>query len=135
MRLTLDIVRQRLARHGVPCPPGCGACCGPVPVGAVEARRAGLRPGLTDVRPGTMDCEHLDGEKRCGVYDERPVICRLMGATDRLPCPIGLLPEAGHMPAREAREIEAWVKAKTAPERRRSAPAATFARPTVRPGM
>lgn len=109
VRLTLDVVRARLARHQVACPPGCGACCGPVPVGTIEARRAGISPGLTDVVPGTLTCTHLDGDKRCDIHAERPLICRFMGAVERLPCPIGLTPANGCMPPKEAREIENWA--------------------------
>ena len=37
---------------------------------------------------GTELCQHLDGD-RCGVYERRPMLCRLWGATEELPCPYG----------------------------------------------
>ena len=35
-----------------------------------------------------LNCEHL-GPNGCTVYEERPLICRLFGTTERLPCPNG----------------------------------------------
>jgi hypothetical protein len=32
-------------------------------------------------------------EGRCRVYDDRPTICRLWGATESMPCPHGCTPE------------------------------------------
>lgn len=109
MRLTLDVVRARLERVKVACPPGCGLCCGPAPVGTVEARRAGIEPGLTGIKPDTTECEHLGTDKRCGIYEERPVVCRVMGAFERLPCPIGLRPPGGWIEGRELAALDGWI--------------------------
>lgn len=45
---------------------------------------------LTDARGGT-GCPMLDAEKRCTVYDARPLMCRMFGAVkaERLTCPFG----------------------------------------------
>ena len=38
------------------------------------------------------NCVHL-GPKGCTVYEQRPLICRLFGTTQSLPCPNGRGPE------------------------------------------
>lgn len=91
----------------VGCKPGCGRCCGPVPWSPAE--RARVAPRLPDdvvamPAPGPNDgflllvreshptrCAALDDDKRCTVYDARPLMCRLFGATDapQLTCAFG----------------------------------------------
>ncbi len=39
-----------------------------------------------------FSCPHL-GANGCQVYAERPLICRLFGTTQHLPCPHGRRPE------------------------------------------
>lgn len=39
-----------------------------------------------------LSCPHLK-KNACGVYDERPLICRLFGTTPQLLCPHGRRPE------------------------------------------
>lgn len=39
-----------------------------------------------------FNCVHL-GECGCQVYEDRPLICRLFGTTERLRCPRGMKPE------------------------------------------
>lgn len=40
----------------------------------------------------------LTADRRCGVYEVRPLICRLWGIIESLPCPYGCVPEGGYLP-------------------------------------
>lgn len=57
------------------------------------ARLPELDPDHRNQALAAWNCAHL-GDKGCGAYDERPLICRLFGATPALPCPHGRRPEA-----------------------------------------
>jgi uncharacterized protein len=87
--------RIRFFRRQIPefaCIPGCHDCCGPVLASTDELARLPQKTG--DQRSAAMerwDCAHL-GPQGCTVYDERPLVCRLFGATPRLPCPHGRRP-------------------------------------------
>ncbi len=86
------------------CVAGCSGCCGPVPwapaelarvqdripAGSVLARAFGAE---TILNPDTGMCGFLiDG--RCSVYEDRPFMCRLFGATKdpAIRCPYGARP-------------------------------------------
>lgn len=44
----------------------------------------------------TRFCQFRDVERRqCFIYSVRPVICRLFGMTEWLPCPLGIVPPRG----------------------------------------
>lgn len=42
-------------------------------------------------------CPALTKDLRCGVYEIRPFVCRVWGASESLPCPWGCLPESGKL--------------------------------------
>ena len=96
----------------VPAIPGCdGRCwtsCGPVEMSDRERQRiraAGTR--ITPYQeamasPEQFWCDALTGGKRCAVYDLRPLICRLWGAVEGMPCVYGCVPEAGYLTDVEA---------------------------------
>ena len=75
------------------CAPGCHDCCGPVTTSSEEMLRL---PVNTDAEhEAALDefsCVHL-GSNGCKVYTERPLICRVFGATPSMPCPNGCRPE------------------------------------------
>jgi hypothetical protein len=85
----------------VPCRGLCVDSCGPISMSRAEADRVrahGIEiPPMTDAleaieRGEDYYCPALrDG--RCGVYEDRPTICRLWGATESMPCPHGCTPE------------------------------------------
>lgn len=93
----------------IPRIPGCdGRCwtsCGPVNLSDRERQRiraAGHRitpyeQAMASVE--TFYCEALTGDKRCAVYDLRPMVCRLWGAVENLPCAYGCVPEGGYLTA------------------------------------
>lgn len=64
-----DTERGQLARKGVTIPP--------VPPGALH--------GLA----GPTGCPALTADHRCSVYEDRPLICRIWGVAESLPCPHG----------------------------------------------
>lgn len=78
------------------CPEGCGDCCGPVFPSLTELRNIkdwcinhhiGFRDFLDVTENGT--CPYLDQDKRCAIYPVRPFLCRILGASTDLPCPLG----------------------------------------------
>ena len=89
----------------IPAVPDCdGRCwtsCGPIEMSDRERQRiraAGVR--ITPYRQAMASgerfwCDALTGGKRCAVYDLRPMICRLWGAAEGLPCVYGCVPEGG----------------------------------------
>jgi uncharacterized protein len=73
------------------CKEGCHDCCGPVPVSKGEWQRIKLEPRLKGL--GCVSCAYLnDG---CSIYENRPYLCRLFGATveAKMRCPHGCGPE------------------------------------------
>lgn len=74
----------------------CHASCGPIGLSEAERDRIDRMYGkhIEDgaVRPGTMSCPALSSDGRCTVYQARPTICRLWGASDVMPCPHGCEP-------------------------------------------
>lgn len=76
---------------------GCGGkCAGDVPMTWDEFERiraifAGTSPGSRpSVGPFDPPCRFRDGgADRCTVYPARPLVCRLFGLVEWLPCPLG----------------------------------------------
>lgn len=82
-------VRQRHPQ-AFACQPGCADCCvAGITVWRVERDHIGqfvrAKPVETrSVRPSTSSgraegCPFLDADRRCAIYDRRPVVCRLWG--------------------------------------------------------
>lgn len=79
------------------CPSRCGKCCGPVFPSLSELRnvkdwcalhRKEYIDFLTINENG--DCPYLNKEKRCSIYPVRPFLCRVLGVTSPLPCPLNM---------------------------------------------
>jgi Fe-S-cluster containining protein len=83
-----DIIAR--LRDNIPsfeCVPGCHDCCGPVTTSSEEMSRLPVKSDAEhDAALEHFNCEHL-GPKGCEVYEERPLICRLFGTTERMACP------------------------------------------------
>lgn len=86
------------------CIPGCHDCCGPV-TGTKEELRRAPKLNSTDgwvtmildgevIWDGCLTCPYVTGAG-CGIYEDRPMICRIFGASEepRLRCPHGRKPE------------------------------------------
>lgn len=78
------------------CEPDCGGCCGPVPMVAAESVKMGLASGMliTPIKmtlTHDLTCRFYEPMKGCTNYDNRPLMCRLFGATAEpsLRCPKG----------------------------------------------
>lgn len=106
-RSQMDAELQKLYDR-IPAIPDCdGRCwtsCGPV--GMSDRERQRIRQAGYKITPyqqamrkaETYYCEALTGDKRCAVYDLlRPVVCRLWGAVESLPCIYGCIPEGGYL--------------------------------------
>jgi hypothetical protein len=99
---------------GIPdCDGSCWVTCGPVHMSQREHQRireAGV--SITDwlkrselPAPGTYTCEALTSDRRCGVYDVRPMPCRLMCVMESWRCARGCVPEGGFMSDRDGVEL------------------------------
>ena len=71
----------------------CGHSCGPIVVPAAEWRQL-TRAGGPREAGADLVCPYLErGAGLCEVYASRPLICRLWGVAETLPCPHGCQPE------------------------------------------
>jgi Fe-S-cluster containining protein len=81
------------------CQGRCWISCGPIDMSDRERqkiRQAGYKITPRDIaiaHPGTFYCDALTEEKRCAVYESRPLVCRLWGAVENMRCPYGCQPE------------------------------------------
>lgn len=85
----------------------CGAFCGPVRWSAIEdrvimAKTGGMRLSVS----AAGSCPYLH-KGLCGIYEERPLLCRLWGLVDdvRMKCPHGCKPEPGYLTSEEGHEL------------------------------
>ena len=103
-RSQMDAELQKLYDQ-IPAIPDCdGRCwtsCGPVGMSDREnqrIRKAGIKITPYQQAMAKIErfwCEALTEDKRCAVYEMRPMICRLWGAVEGLPCVYGCVPEGG----------------------------------------
>ena len=75
----------------------CAESCGSIACSEAELEALGGKLG-TDAQGY---CSMLS-EGRCTVYERRPMICRLWGIDETMPCPFGCVPEGGHISESEA---------------------------------
>lgn len=65
------------------CQPGCGFCCTASPLvlphesGGLGARATRAEDGMLRIPLSGVHCSALQSDRRCGVYDVRPSVCRL----------------------------------------------------------
>lgn len=69
----------------------CSESCGPLIVDDSERERIRKRTGRT-LQLLAPDCPELTILRRCSIYDDRPLICRLWGVVESMPCPWGCRP-------------------------------------------
>lgn len=93
--MTSNSLKIKFFRNRIPafeCIPGCHDCCGPVTTSSEEMARLPVKSAAEhDAALADLSCPHLR-DKGCGVYAERPLICRLFGTTPQLVCPHGRRP-------------------------------------------
>ena len=79
----------------------CGGCCGPgIPWTGWELDQLATEHQRAVVQAHTeaQYCPLLTAENRCSVYDDRPLLCRLMGTVPGMACREGHTPEGGFLP-------------------------------------
>lgn len=108
MDAALDELYARVPDVG--CKGLCHQACGPIGMNPREHQRIRDRgvkiphhqEGLAElVETGDYTCPALDGDNQCSVYEVRPMLCRLWGATESMPCTYGCVPEEGLLPDAE----------------------------------
>lgn len=97
------------------CKKKCWTACGPIHWSAIEDRRImGATGGLRlTVNPNTLTCPYLTEKKLCGIYEHRPLLCRLWGLVDesRMRCPHGCKPKPRYLTSEEGHELLARMDA------------------------
>lgn len=72
----------------------CFECCGPIHAHAEEVKIMERKSGLDLAFDGkTGQCSLLNNQNQCAVYRDRPLVCRLWGVVEDMPCPHGCQPE------------------------------------------
>lgn len=71
----------------------CHDTCGPVPVTIRERERMERASGKEFTCGALATCSMLTSNRTCGVYEIRPLLCRLWGVIESLPCHYGCKPE------------------------------------------
>ena len=74
----------------------CHTSCGPIQMTRTEhlaTERRGVTIPDRTVREAGAWCEALTMFKRCAIYEARPLLCRLWGVIEVLPCTYGCRPE------------------------------------------
>jgi Fe-S-cluster containining protein len=91
----------------IECRGKCWDSCGPILMTRPEQARiaaAGVDVSPSTWRDGPMICPALTMLRRCAVYEARPMICRLWGLAESMPCNFGCRPEGGLLSDRVAYE-------------------------------
>jgi hypothetical protein len=73
----------------------CHDSCGPIGMSQRERARIIERARQPITCGHYASCSMLTAERKCSVYDIRPMICRLWGLIRSMPCPYGCRPEGG----------------------------------------
>jgi Fe-S-cluster containining protein len=83
------------------CQGHCSDACGPIAMSVRERARIIERARAPVTCGAHATCSMLTPERRCSVYDIRPMICRLWGLVRSMKCPYGCRPEGGWLPDSE----------------------------------
>lgn len=96
----------------IDCRGRCANSCGPIDMSIAERQR--IRSLGKEIPRWTqenairwanqerLDCPALGAFRQCTVYDVRPLICRLWGVTEGMPCVWGCKPKAGYLSDEDA---------------------------------
>ena len=77
------------------CEAGCGECCGILFPSLAELRniKDWCEQHSVEYKDFNMlvglDCPYLSKGKECIIYPVRPFLCRILGVSSDLPCPLG----------------------------------------------
>lgn len=91
----------------------CQASCGSIGMSRPEQARIHARHRITlplltafaTPRNPLGRCPALTDDGLCGIYADRPFICRLWGLTEQMRCPHGCVPDGGFLPRAEAERL------------------------------
>lgn len=75
---------------GIECKGLCWGSCGPIGMSKAEHDRL---VQINDTPRQDLTCPLLTASKQCSAYEARPVLCRLFGVAEEMPCPFGCKPE------------------------------------------
>lgn len=80
------------------CKGHCWDSCGPVPIRTLEEKiiRKFLKRKHLPFKEGmgnTLVCPYLSQDRKCSIYQARPLVCRIWGMAKRLPCNYGCKPD------------------------------------------
>ena len=89
----LDALYARLPE--IKCQGYCHDSCGPIDMSIRERARIVERARKSITCGAYASCSMLTEDRRCSVYDIRPLICRLWGVVKSMRCPYGCVPEGG----------------------------------------
>lgn len=67
----------------------CFGACGPIGMTPHESRKLNRAAGHEVHANDDLTCSALTEDGRCSAYNDRPLICRLWGVTERMPCEHG----------------------------------------------
>lgn len=86
----------------------CWETCGPIPIYAVEAKnikdKYGSMPMVRE-SDATQTCTMLTADKKCSIYEDRPLICRLYGVAGGMKCAWGCKPIEGRISDAQAHKL------------------------------
>lgn len=87
----------------------CWDSCGRLPLLKVEQTRIAETTGITipvaTSGRAPMVCPALTMFRQCAAYTIRPLICRLWGLVDNMPCTYGCAPDGGRLSVAEGYEL------------------------------
>lgn len=95
----LEIIDRKYDMKTWSCIDGCNAeCCGivPIPIQTYNRLKNKIKKQIMEtmrlrghIISMTKDCScvFLDDNHKCIIYNHRPMICKLYGTTEELPCP------------------------------------------------
>lgn len=93
MNIKLENVYRQIPRST--CEAECGECCGILFPSLAELRnikewceKHSVKYKDFHMNVG-MDCPYLSEKKECTIYSVRPFLCRILGVSTDLPCPMG----------------------------------------------
>lgn len=89
-----ELTRLYAALPAISCTGACWRDCGPIAMSGREAERIERATGAP-LRSfdGEKGCGYLTADRRCSIYELRPLVCRLYGVGRGLLCPHGCVPE------------------------------------------
>lgn len=87
----LDELYARLPK--LQCRGRCQEACGPIDMSQAERDR--IREQGVAIPPLSSPCPALTFMGTCGVFEVRPLICRLWGMVEAMACPWGCMPDGG----------------------------------------